>query len=285
MIRGSVRRLYLAILDRRCRAVQGNPTNARAMVFAPHPDDETIGCGGTIARKIAAGAEVHVVFMTDGSLSHSEAGTLSAIEMAMARRAEAVSACARLGIPPERLIFLDHSDGRLEAVAAEAAAQVADLFARVMPTEVFMPYVRDRHADHESTNRIVTTAMSRSSRSYVVHEYGTWFWAHWPLVSAPVARMRGHVRNVLTFVNRASWALRDMNCAIDITDALTIKKIALEQHRTQTVRLGGENWFVLSDVSDGQWLELFFRRFELFHRYTFSPPDGVARAAPPRPGE
>ena len=42
------------------------PGAEKVMVLAPHMDDETIGCGGTLARHVRAGASVTVVFLTDG---------------------------------------------------------------------------------------------------------------------------------------------------------------------------------------------------------------------------
>ena len=42
------------------------PANGRIVVLAPHMDDETLGCGGTIARHVRAGAQVTVIFLTDG---------------------------------------------------------------------------------------------------------------------------------------------------------------------------------------------------------------------------
>lgn len=42
----------------------------RIVVFAPHPDDETLGCGGTVAKEASDGNIVHIVFVTDGRNSH-----------------------------------------------------------------------------------------------------------------------------------------------------------------------------------------------------------------------
>ena len=47
-------------------ALEWQPSNERIVVLAPHMDDEVIGCGGTLARHVACGAEVTIVFLTDG---------------------------------------------------------------------------------------------------------------------------------------------------------------------------------------------------------------------------
>ena len=67
----SLRHIYRDFLVRRClrrgTAFDEAALRRPAFILAPHPDDETFGCGGTIARKLAAGATIHVIVMTDGS--------------------------------------------------------------------------------------------------------------------------------------------------------------------------------------------------------------------------
>src|SRR5207248_577693 len=61
------RRILRAIQARRLREWRADELGRSAIVFAPHQDDEVLGCGGTIVRKLRAGADVTVVFLTDGS--------------------------------------------------------------------------------------------------------------------------------------------------------------------------------------------------------------------------
>ena len=76
---------------------------ASAIVFSPHQDDETLGCGGTIARKKEAGAEVKVVFMTDGSLSHHR---FIAQDELIELRQQSNKGCTEIGINSRRcLVF------------------------------------------------------------------------------------------------------------------------------------------------------------------------------------
>lgn len=81
----------------------------KILVFAPHPDDDVIGCGGSIAKHTKQGSKVTVVYMTSG-----DAGSLnySKEELAQIREKEARSAAEILGV--EDLIFLRNSDGYLE---------------------------------------------------------------------------------------------------------------------------------------------------------------------------
>ena len=83
--------------------------DAPALVAAPHPDDETLGCGGLLLARHARGVPASVVFLTDGAGSHQ--GGSSGPGLAERRKAEGAEACRRLGAaPPE---FLNFPDGAL----------------------------------------------------------------------------------------------------------------------------------------------------------------------------
>jgi LmbE family N-acetylglucosaminyl deacetylase len=86
------------------------------IVFAPHPDDETLGCGGTIARKISEGYEVIIAIMTDGRYALLRVGgscSPTPDELVQIRRKEAEKATKILGVPSEKLLFFDFEDRKL----------------------------------------------------------------------------------------------------------------------------------------------------------------------------
>ena len=60
------------LLHSRLKEYEARDLVRPALVFAPHQDDETLGCGGTILKKRAAGAEVGLVFLADGGTSHEK---------------------------------------------------------------------------------------------------------------------------------------------------------------------------------------------------------------------
>ncbi|CAN5839224.1 hypothetical protein BH20PSE1_BH20PSE1_22230 [soil metagenome] len=69
-----------------------DPTERSAVIFAPHHDDETLGCGGIIATKRQRGAPVWVVFLTDGSKCYPESVPMTPEEISNLRRREAFQA-------------------------------------------------------------------------------------------------------------------------------------------------------------------------------------------------
>ena len=72
-------------------------TGKKVLVFAPHPDDETIGCGGSLALHIKAGDPVKVVFLTNGAKGDSS-GEIAKESYVELRKDEANKACAFLGV-------------------------------------------------------------------------------------------------------------------------------------------------------------------------------------------
>lgn len=86
------------------------------VVIAPHPDDETLGCGGILAWAARRDVLRHVVFLTNGEQSHPGASQ----DVASIRRHEAITASAHLGLAPTQLSFLGLPDSGLLALAADA---------------------------------------------------------------------------------------------------------------------------------------------------------------------
>lgn len=130
----------------------------RVLVFAPHPDDETLGCGGTIAEKLNEGYDVSVVFMTDGR--HSFAGFAeftepTLLEIKTIRKEEAVKATNILGIQEENLIFLDFEDQKLHESEGIAQEKIVRILQEGSPAEVFFPQEREYNTDHRVTNLLV----------------------------------------------------------------------------------------------------------------------------------
>ncbi len=175
-----------------------------AVVFAPHPDDEVLGCGGTIALKVLAGAPVQVVIMTDGRTSH--ANFIDADTLARMRREEALDASRALGLQPADYHFLEFADSRLRENAEPARERVAQILHQFAPQQVFVPHRHDRVADHVATFEIVEAAVRAYGKPVTLLEYPVWLWNTWPWSAA-----RPSLRQLIT---RAPHLVRDVvpNC-------------------------------------------------------------------------
>ena len=83
-----------------------------SLILAPHPDDESLGCGGLIAALSEAGRPPLVVCVTDGSASHPGSRTHPPARLKTLREAELCAACAELGVPAQNVHFLGLTDAK-----------------------------------------------------------------------------------------------------------------------------------------------------------------------------
>jgi LmbE family N-acetylglucosaminyl deacetylase len=243
----------------------GGALGRSAIVFAPHQDDEVLGCGGTIIRKRRAGADVAVVFLTDGSASHPS--LMSAEDMRRLRAEEARAACGILGVASEHVLFLGFQDGHLGEHLDEAVPRVVDILQQRRPAEVFIPHYHDGPPDHLATTQAVLSALQVSGHRAVVYEYPVWLWCHWPWIG-----LSGKGREILHGLRqsaRANWRLlHECCCAVEIGDVLDLKHAALEQHRSQVQQLVADpRWTTLGNVFNGEFLPCFFQKREIFYRH------------------
>lgn len=142
---------------------------ARVLVLAPHPDDELIGCGGTLCRLVRAGAKATILYATDGcrleslrSLPHARRKSI--------RLEEAARVAAELGA--ERVLWR-REDARLRCTGG-TVARLARLLADLRPTHVFTPFLGDLHADHHALSRILGGALARAGIEPQVLQYEVW---------------------------------------------------------------------------------------------------------------
>lgn len=256
-IRSRARRFCEARMERGQRELSADELAAEAIVLAPHPDDETLGCGGTILRKRRLGARVSVVFMTDGRASHRH--LLSAAVLASIRTAEARAACATLGVDASQVVWLGYPDHELERHASQAVARVRDLLASSAAAEIFVPHRGEQPADHRATREIALAALARPM---IVNEYPIWLWRHWPWCGTKVRQWWSWPRSLCTLMS-------EFNASVDIQSVIAEKRAALAEHRSQMTRLvpGAKPWPTLSDVAGGDFLNCFFRAREIFRRY------------------
>lgn len=180
-LRPAIAGVLVGYLRHRARRVP--EVDARTLlVFAPHQDDETLGCGGLIAMKRARGAAVGVVWTTNGAGSHVGHPTLSPERLASLRRQEALAALRILGVSAADGHFLDGPDGSLATLPAPERARMKEsirhLIERYDPAEVCVPFRHDMHVDHEATTTLVCEVLRERGRAVCLLEYPVWLLWH-----------------------------------------------------------------------------------------------------------
>ena len=276
----ALRRRWTRRLAHRARPLTDSDLLRPTMVFAPHQDDECLGCGGTIARLRQADVATDIVFLTDGGHSHGH--LMERSEMAARRRDEALAAAEVLGVPADRVHFLGFEDGRLADHSAEAVDRCAALIADRAPERVFVTYSGERPDDHVAANRIVHAAVARAAdagslnRSIEVLEYPVWFWHAWPWSRQwlPLWQFRiAQLGDTLSFPGRLR---RDFRTSVDIRGQLDTKRRALACHVSQMTRLMPQDgWATLGDIGGGDWLNAFFTGEEYFQLSRPAAPGAV----------
>ncbi|MCF6336693.1 MAG: PIG-L family deacetylase [Gammaproteobacteria bacterium] len=124
------------------------------LVIAPHPDDEILGCGGTLLRHIAEGNTVHWLIVTCMHEQHGyDHDTIQyrSRQIAQVYKATGFAACHELGLPTTRLDTLPMGD---------IITALGDVVNAVHPDTLYIPYVDDIHTDHG----IVATAAKACSK-------------------------------------------------------------------------------------------------------------------------
>lgn len=193
------------------------------LVIAPHPDDETLGCGATIARARTAGIPVHVVVVTDGS-GHPKAVADKA-SLAAVRRRETLHACGVLGVPASHVEFFDIPDGLATAHVSDVADRLREVIGRLNPARIFSPFGLDNHADHRAVAAVVHDLVRQAAVTAELYQYPIWFWFPRFLLSALLRGEFLRIRRVSTsgfldLKRRALASHASQAGAFDPTDAI-----------------------------------------------------------------
>ncbi len=188
------------------------------VIVAPHQDDETLGCGGLIAR-LSAEREIHVVFATDGSRSPLAAGESVNPSLVSTREEEARQALSCLGVGGDHLHFLRLPDGALSAHEEELRAGLQEVIGRLAPATVLVPFRYDWHPDHCAAQRVTAGA----------HAAGT-------IPGALVEYFVYTQRRLLPGGDIRACLMPDALWRVEINQVAARKRQALEQFRSQTTR-------------------------------------------------
>jgi len=215
------------------------------LILAPHPDDESLGCGGLIAAAVQAGAPPFVLILTDGTGSHPGSKAYPPRRLRKTREQEALDAVSILGLEPDRLGFLGLTDTQspVDGPAFEAAVTaIAALAIRLGAATILAPWAHDPHCDHESAHLIAVAAAHEARLAHL--SYPVWGWTL-PADTVLATTMPDGFR-------------------LDVTAQLPKKRQAIAAHKSQYAGLITDDpaGFILPP----NLLEVFDRPYETFIR-------------------
>lgn len=150
------------------------------LVVAPHPDDESLGCGGVIALLRQRGQVVPVLFVSDGSMSHPNSKRYPLEARRDLREREAQTALEILGVASPDITFLRLPDTRVPVPTSdnftEAVTMICEQLERLRPQTVLVPWRRDPHGDHRATWHLLRAAVDQHEAPIRWLEYPIWVW-------------------------------------------------------------------------------------------------------------
>ncbi len=192
-------------------------TPERALVVIPHPDDAEVWAGGTIARWVRGGSEVHYVLCTDGSKGTDDP-EIDPTELAATRSREQLAAADILGI--KNVVLLGRPDGELEDTSDFRRDLVRQI--RIVQPDVVLasePYRRNMqwHRDHRIAGQVALDAVFPYARDHL--HFGELF---------ANEGIEPHKTATIMF-----WGSENPNTFVDIADDFDTKMDAVMAHRTQ----------------------------------------------------
>ena len=212
------------------------------LVIAPHPDDETLGCGGLLAIAKSAGRSVHVVIVSDGAQSHPNSRKYPCPKLSKLRERETMTACGALGLSSHDISFLRLPDSNVPSSGESACNSIADMAIRARAIDagtIFVTWRNDPHCDHQASFALARAAAHQTNSKLL--QYPIW----------------GHTR-----ADRMTLSAPPQGFRLDITQVLDRKKAAIAAHRSQTT-------YMIDDDPDGfilspEMIARFERGFEIF---------------------
>jgi LmbE family N-acetylglucosaminyl deacetylase len=151
--------------------VTGDWAKRSALVLAPHPDDETLGCAVTLMRKLESDTPVHVIVISDGATwppDHPPAENIAV------RHAELLASAKILGLSEGSLTHLDFPETHLDMAGDVLVDAVADAVRAQRPDDVLVTSEADPHADHAALGAAARRAVAGTGASLLA--YPIWQW-------------------------------------------------------------------------------------------------------------
>jgi LmbE family N-acetylglucosaminyl deacetylase len=146
----------------------------RVLVFAVHPDDETLGAGGLIQKALKSGSDVRVIIVTDGDNNpwpqryierRWKILPMDRERWGKRRHEEAVAALSLLGVTSDQIVFWGLPDQGLTALLtqhhAETVARISNEIALWQPSCIVAPALQDKHPDHNAFGLMVELALQQ----------------------------------------------------------------------------------------------------------------------------
>ena len=134
------------------------PKARKALIVAPHADDDIFGTGGVLLKLKEKAAEIETVYITD-------AGKDEAAREAI--RCEALEICQELGVVPHFL------NGKVKSIPNKnkESEKLSEILSRFQPDVIFTTFLLDDHPDHQNANQVLSAALEKTGLTSEIWSY------------------------------------------------------------------------------------------------------------------
>ncbi len=180
----------------------------KTLIVAPHPDDESLGCGGAIALLRKNNLDVSILVLSDGTLSHPNSVKYPKEKLRDLRENELQKAAEILGVSRENLTFFRWLDRAVPNNTSPeflpAVERCRNYLTQTNPQTIFVPWRRDPHPDHRAAFELLSAAKSENQ---TIIEYPIWLYELAQSEDAPleteVEAFRLDIKSVIETKQRA----------------------------------------------------------------------------------
>jgi len=195
----------------------------KILCFAPHPDDEVLGCGGSIIKARRFGCQVHLCYISFGEYGSPR---FSPKKLAAIRRKEALAVADSWGIRGKDVTLFAIPDNQISCHDLKSMKAIIKLIRTIKPDLVYLPHEQEKSFDHAEANRLIMRALDMAG-SNNFFEFGKCAW--W-------------VENVLAY--EVLTPLEKYQYTEDISSFINQKIQALKLYQSQTAAAGNISDFV-----------------------------------------
>ncbi len=219
---GKTRTVYITETAAIPLPVQGE----RILVFAPHPDDETLAVGGYLFMGCKLGADIKIVLVTDGNK----------VGLRDLRYQEFFKATAKLGIADNKLVFWGYPDGSLGSFRNQAEDQINLAIKSFKPQIIIYPHPQDIHVDHAILGKMTEAALSQyypqdpsiKTYAYLIHYKNFPGFGSGSQKLLPPADLSGQ---------NARWGLINLSAEAQLAKQSALQEYPSQQKKPQLISL------------------------------------------------
>lgn len=189
----------------------------RILCFSPHPDDEILGCGGSLINASKNGADIGICYLTLGEYGSPK---FSPGKLKTIRKEEALSVCKELGIKKKNIYFVNIPDNQINESDFGSFLYLISIIREFKPDLVYIPHENENYHDHSEASKLTQRALDMSGSNNFLNKNDKPWW----------------VDNVLAY--EVSTPLSRYQYAEDISEVIDEKIRILRLYKSQTYSSG-----------------------------------------------